>query len=471
VIFPSALRRWALVTAALASLAVVSDGFAQTQQSPQRPGSRPRGSTSSSLAPAVPATPSAPRSSADVQTAARIAAVVNDEVITQYDIDQGKVAVLQQLRAQGSPPPPGDVLERQLLEKLVVERALMQYARDNGVKVEDAQVERAIQRIADENRLSMPDFRRALEREGIRYERYKDDIRVEMTAARVREREIDQRTVVTDAEVDNFMASLQTAGLDEEYRLAHILVAIPEQARPEQIQARRLRADEALQQLRSGADFAQVAAAYSDAPDALRGGDLGWRAIARLPTVFADTVKEMKVGDTRGVLRSASGFHIVRLVEKRSSSTPTVVQQTRARHILARVNEIVSEADAKAKIDRLRDRIEGGADFGELARLNSEDPSSARGGDLGWINAGDTVPEFEQAMNKLAVNELSQPVRSPFGWHLIQVLDRREQDVTTERARERARQALRERKIDESYAEWLRQLRDRAFVEYRTDER
>jgi peptidyl-prolyl cis-trans isomerase SurA len=412
-----------------------------------------------------------PRPASQTQTVARILAIVNDEVLTQFDLDEAKRSVLQQLRSAGTPPPPDDVLERQLLERMIVERTLMQYARDNGVRVDDAQVDRAIQRVAEQNRLSMPDFRRALEREGIRYESYRQDVRRELTAARVREREIDQRTVVTDTEVDNFLATAQSMGLGDEFRLAHVLVAIPEQARADQIQARRVRADEALRQLRAGVDFAQVAAAYSDAPDALRGGDLGWRPAARLPTVFAEPVKAMKVGETSEVLRSASGFHIVRLVERRSSDAPMVVEQTRARHILVRVNESVSESEAKAKIDRLRDRLEGGADFASLARLNSEDPSAGRGGELGWINAGDTVPDFEQAMAKLEPGVLSQPVRTPFGWHLIQVIERREQDVTVERTRERARQAIRERKIDEGYQEWLRQLRDRAFVEYRLDDR
>jgi len=411
------------------------------------------------------------RSVEDAQIVARIVAVVNDEVITQFDLDENKRMVLEQLRSRGTSPPPPDVLERQLLERMITERALLQFARENGVRVDDAQVERTIQRIAEQNRLSVGELRRVLERDGVSYEKYREDIRAELTVARLREREVDARIVVTDAEVDTFLETAGNLGdANDEFRLAHILVAIPEQARPDQIQVRRIRADEALQQIRGGAEFGQVAAAYSDAPDALQGGDLGWRNAARLPTVFADLVRAMRVGETSNILRSASGFHIVKLVDRRGKDAPIVVNQTRARHILVRVSEIVSEGDARAKIDRIRDRLVEGGSFAELARLNSEDASASRGGELGWLSPGDTVPEFQRAMDALAIEQLSEPVRTPFGWHLIEVLERRSQDVTVERSRERARQAIRERKAEEAYAEWVRQLRDRAYVEYRLDE-
>ncbi len=407
-----------------------------------------------------------------VETAARIVAVVNNEVITQFDLDDNRRMVLEQLRSRGTPPPPPDVLERQLLERMITERALLQFARENGVRLDDAQVERTIQRIAEQNRLSVAELRRVLERDGISYEKYREDIRTEMTVGRLREREVDSRIVVTDAEVDTFLETAGNLGdANDEFRLAHILVAIPEQARPDQIRVRQTRAEEALQQIRGGADFGQVAAAYSDAPDALQGGDLGWRNAARLPTVFADLVRSMQVGATSNILRSASGFHIVKLVEKRGKDAPILVNQTRARHILVKVSEIVSEADARAKIDRLRDRLVEGGSFAELARLNSEDASASRGGELGWLSPGDTVPEFQQAMDALPIGQVSAPIRTPFGWHLVEVLERRTQDVTVERSRERARQAIRERKAEEAYADWIRQLRDRAYVEYRLDER
>jgi peptidyl-prolyl cis-trans isomerase SurA len=376
------------------------------------------------------------------------------------------------MRAQKVQAPPNDVLEKQLLERLITERALLQLAKETGVRVDDVQVERTIQRIAQENKLTPDQLRQALEREGMSYARYRDDLRNEITIQRLRDREVDARISVSDAEVDAFLAtaSAQTGG-DAEFRLAHILVLVPEQATPEQIDAKRRRADEALKQVRDGADFAQVAAGYSDAPDALQGGNLGWRAPARLPTVFADTVRSLQPGQVSGVLRSANGFHIVKLLEVRDRNQPTVIDQTRARHILVKVNEITSDSEAKTKIDRIRDRIDRGAKFEEQAKLNSEDASAAKGGDLGWLSPGDTVPDFERAMNALKIGDLSAPVRTPFGWHLILVTERRTQDVTAERRREQARAALRQRKSDEAFQDWVRQVRDRAYVEYKAEER
>jgi peptidyl-prolyl cis-trans isomerase SurA len=314
--------------------------------------------------------------------------------------------------------------------------------------------------------MSAADFRKAIEREGITYDKYREDIRNEITVQRLREREVDARVSVSDAEVDAFLATQNAqVGGDIEYRIAHVLVIVPERASPDQIEAKRKRAEEALKQIRDGADFAQVAAGYSDAQDALQGGTLGWRTPGRLPSVFAEPIKAMKPGDVSNVLRSATGFHIVKLQETRSRNAPTVVEQTRARHILVKVNEVVSDAEGKAKIDRIRDRIETGAKFEDQARLNSEDATSSKGGDLGWLSPGDTVPDFEQAMVRLKISEVSPPVRTQFGWHLIQVTERRTQDITAERQRDQARMALRQRKSDEAFQEWLRQMRDRAYVE------
>jgi len=320
--------------------------------------------------------------------------------------------------------------------------------------------------------MSQDEFRKLLEKEGMAYPQYREEIRRQILIQRVREREVENKVIVTDAEVDNYLATIAAqAGGEQEYLLSHIYVTVPEQATPTQIDARRARANEALAQVQSGKDFGQVAATFSDAPDALSGGSLGWRTTARLPTVFTDVVRTLKVGEVSPILRSAGGFHIVKMVDLRSRNQPTVVDQTHARHILIRVNEITSEADGKAKVERLRDRIAGGAKFDDLARVNSEDPSSVKGGDLGWLSPGDTVPDFEAAMDKLKIDEVSQPVRTPFGWHLVQVLERRKQDITEERRRDQARLALRQRKSDEQFAEFVRQLRDRTYVEYRTDER
>jgi peptidyl-prolyl cis-trans isomerase SurA len=400
----------------------------------------------------------------------RVVAIVNDEAITQYELDDAKRIVVEQLKKQNVTQPPADVLEKQVLERMITERSILQYAKENGIKVDDTTVERTIQRIAEDNKMSVDEVRKALARDNISYARYREDIRNEITIQRVREREVDSRISVSDAEVDIYLASIkaQTSG-EVEYRLAHILVVVPEQAGPEQIEVRRRRAEEALRNIRTGGDFAQVAATFSDAPDALSGGNLGWRTGARLPTIFTETVRKMKPGEVSPVLRSAAGFHIVKLLETRSKNDPAVVDQTHVRHILIRVNEITSETEGKAKIERIKDRLDSGGKFEELAKLNSEDASAAKGGDLGWINPGDTVPQFEQAMNALAIKQVSGPVRTTFGWHLIEVLERRKQDVTADRERVQAQMAIRQRKSDEAFDDWLRQTRDRAYVEIRTD--
>jgi peptidyl-prolyl cis-trans isomerase SurA len=335
--------------------------------------------------------------SAKVVPLDRVLVVVNDEAITQWDLNEQRRIVMSQLKASNITPPPNDILDRQVLERLIVERAILQYAKDTGVRVDDTMVERTILRVAEENKLKPDDFRKVLEREGIPYSNYREDIRRQIVLQRVREREVDSKVMVSDAEVDNYLATLASqAGGEDEYLLSHIYVTVPEQATPDVVRARERRAEEALAEVRGGKDFAQVAAAYSNAPDASSGGDLGWRTRARLPSVFADVVRTMKPGQVSAVLRSAGGFHIVKLVEQRSRNQPTVVEQAHARHILIKVNETTSEADAKARIDRLRERLVAGASFEDLARANSEDTSSAKGGDLGWISPGDTVPDFER---------------------------------------------------------------------------
>jgi len=402
----------------------------------------------------------------------RVLVVVNDEAVTQWDMNEQRRILLSQMQASKVTPPPPDILDKQVLERLIVERAILQYAKETGIRVDDTTVERTILRVAEENKLSPEEFRKVLARENIPYENYREDIRRQITIQRVRDREVDSKLSVSDAEVDNYLATIASqAGGENEYHLAHIYITVPEQASPDAVEASRKRAEKALAEVKSGKDFAEVAAAYSSAPDATSGGDLGWRTRARLPTVFADVVGNMKPGDVSPVLRSTSGFHLVKLVEERNRNQATVVDQTHARHILIKVNEQTSEADAKTKIDRLRERIVAGASFEDIARANSEDTSAAKGGDLGWLSPGDTVPDFEHAMDKLAVNEVSQPIRTPFGWHLIQVVERRKQDITQQRRREEARRAIRQRKSDEQFEEFVRQLRDRTYVEYKVDDR
>ena len=457
-----------LLTALLAS-GLPSSALAQpTGSGIQIPGAGPRPTAPISRPGPAPAA----RTSTTTVPLDRVVVVVNDEALTKYELEEHKRIVLAQMKASNVRPPPNDTLEAQVLERLIIERALLQFAKDNGVRVDDQMVERTILRIAQENKMTPEDLRRALDREKISYAKYREDIRREVTIQRLREREVDSRVNVSEAEVENYLATVASqAGGESEYQLSHILVTVPEQATPEQIDVRRRRAEEALQQAKSGKEFREVAAAFSDSSDGLQGGDLGWRTPARLPSVFVDAVKDMKKGELSPVLRSAGGFHIVRLNDMRSRNAPTVVDQTRVRHILVRVNEGTSEPDAKAKIDRIKDRIDSGGKFPDQARANSEDASAGKGGDLGWISPGDTVPEFEQAMAKLKPGEVSAPVRTPFGWHLILVEERRTQDVTTERRRDVARTAIRQRKAEEQFQEFLRQVRDKAYVEYKSDER
>lgn len=402
----------------------------------------------------------------------RIVAIVNDEVITRNDLEERTRFAEAQLRHQGTPLPPREVLQKQILERMITDRVQLQFARETGLRVDEADLDRALQRIAEQNKLTLLQLREALQKDGVSFARFREDIRNEIILGRLREREVDNKIVVTEAEVDELLRNALERGAGaEEYNVSHIVVTVPEQASPEQIEARRARAEQALAQLRAGADFRQVAASFSDAPDALQGGALGWRDANRLPTLYLEALRNMRPGEVSALLRSANGFHLVRLNERRGLSAPVIVPRTRARHILIRSNEIVSEAEAQRRLLDLKERLENKADFAELARLHSEDASAAKGGELGWLAPGDTVPEFERAMNALQPGEVSAPVKTPFGWHLIQVLERRTEDVSHERRRLEARMALRARKADEAYQEWVRQLRDRAFIQYRLEER
>ena len=401
----------------------------------------------------------------------RVVAVVNSEVITSAELAERVKMVTQQLSQQGTPLPAADLLQKQVLERMIMDRLQLQLAKETGLRVDDLQLDRTVERLAERNKMSLSQFRQTLERDGIRFDKFREEIRDEILLSRLREREVDDRIVVTDNEVDYFL-SQQAASPDlaNEFNLSHIVLRLPEQASPEEVNRQRARAEGVLAQLRQGADFAKLAVAYSDAPDALQGGAMGWHARDRLPELYAKALDGLKPGEVSGIIRSPAGFHLIKLIDRRGGGAPAMVEQTHARHILVKTSEIVSAADAKRKLENLRDRIVHGADFAELARLNSDDPSSVKGGDLGWIYPGDTVPEFEREMNSLKVGEVSQPFETPFGWHLVQVLARREAPVSGERKRQEARLILRERKADEAYQEWLRQLRDGAFVEYRTDD-
>jgi len=404
----------------------------------------------------------------------RIVAVVNKEVVTLSELNEQVTSAERQLRRQGTPLPERSVLERQLLERLILQKAQLQLARDSGIRVDEIQLDRAVQRIAENNKMTLVGFRRALEADGVDFERFREEVREQILLTRLREREIDGRIQVSDSEVDLYLEELKASGSERvEYNIAHILVRVPEQARPDQIEQARERAQKARAEALAGHDFGKLAATYSDGPDALRGGAVGWRERDRLPELFTAALDKMTPGAVSEVMRSPAGFHVLKLVDRRAAgSTSAPVVQTHARHILVRTSEIVSEADARRRLSELRERIvRGGEDFAELAKRYSEDGTAARGGDLDWVHPGDTVPEFERAMSALAPGEVSQPIKTPFGWHLIQVLARRTADLSVERKRLNARQVLRARKADEAYQEWLRQLRDRTYVEVRLAER
>ncbi len=402
----------------------------------------------------------------------RIVAVVNKEVVTQFELSARIARVMNELQRRGTALPERSEIERQVLERVVTDKVQLQFARESGLRVDDLELDRTIGRIADGNKMSLTVFRQTLERDAIPFDVFREEIRDEILMNRLREREVTSKLSVSDGEIDNFL--LEQGARKEsntEYNLAHVLIRVPEQANPEQLAARRARAEEVVKRLKDNGDFARVAATYSDAPDALQGGAMGWRGQERLPELFVDAVAKLKSGEVSGVLRSPAGFHVLKLIDVRGAGAAALVEQAHVRHILVRTNELISESDARRKLVNLRDRIVNGVNFAELARLNSDDGSAARGGDLGWIYPGDTVPEFERAFTDLKVMEVSQPVKSPFGWHLIQVLERRTADMSTDRRRAEARKAILERKGDEAYQEWLRQLRDRAYVELRLEER
>jgi peptidyl-prolyl cis-trans isomerase SurA len=353
---------------------------------------------------------------------------------------------------------------------MITEMLQAQYARESGMRVNDTQLDQAIVRIAQQNNFpSAVEFRAKLEADGVDYKKFREEIRSEIISTRLREREVESKLIISDSEVDNYLASKARAGNDEEFHLAHILVVVPEQASAEKIQMARARAERALSQLKGKADFAQVAAGSSDAKDALQGGDLGWRASDRIPPLFLNELHNLQPGQITSVLRSPSGFHILKLIEKRSGNAPVLITQTHARHILVKTSEIVPESEAKSRLLEIAQRIEAGADFAEQAKRYSQDGSAQQGGDLDWVSPGQTVPEFEEAMNKLQPGQTGM-VQTQFGWHLIQVQERRNTDISVLQQRQQARVAIGTFKSEELYQDWLRQLRDRAFIEYRLEE-
>ena len=407
-----------------------------------------------------------------IQLVDRIIAVVNQEVITQFELSARMQRVTRELQQRNTPLPDREVLERQLVERMITERVQLQRATELGLRVDDQQLDQTVARVAENNKMSVEQFESALARDGIPIQKFREELRSEIVISRLCDREVDNRISISENEVDLYITeqadSKETAS---EYELSHIVLRVPDQASPEQAERQRGRAEEVVKRSRAGADFGQMSAAYSDAPEAMTGGEMGWRERDRIPDLYLNALSKMRPGEVSEVLRSPAGFHVLKLTNLRGSGAPLMIEQTRARHILLRVGESTSEAEATRKLQNLRERIVNGVNFGEIAKLNSDDGSAGNGGELGWLYPGDTVPEFERAMNELKVGEITQPIKSPFGMHLIQVLERRTADMSSDRKRLDARRVLRDKKSDEAYQEWLRQLRDRAYVELRLEDR
>ncbi|HHH13704.1 MAG TPA: molecular chaperone SurA [Thiolapillus brandeum] len=400
----------------------------------------------------------------------RIVAVVNDDVVLQSEFDRELAEIRRKLEQLGATGIPDEEVRKQALERLILRKLQLQEAERLGITADDQTLQQALLAIARRNGLTPAEMEEAMKAEGISPEAFRAQLREEITLQRLRSREVINRIQVTKAEVDNYLANQAQQGDNSvSYRIRHILIATPEGASSEEIAQARRKAEEIVARLKKGEDFATLASRYSQGQQALKGGDLGWLPAGQVPTLFAQEVLSMNKGDIRGPLQASSGFHIIKLEDIQGSKTK-IVRQTHARHILVRTDEITSDREARIRLEQLYQRIQGGEDFAALARAHSDDKASAlKGGDLGWVTPGDLVPKFEEVMNSLEIGQLSQPFRTQFGWHIVQVLDRREKDVTTESKRDEARLAIRKRKSEEALQLYLRKLRDQAFVETRLE--
>jgi peptidyl-prolyl cis-trans isomerase SurA len=402
-----------------------------------------------------------------------IVAVVNSEPITNNEVRSRMIRFEQQLAQQGQPVPPRAQLARQVVERLISEKAQLQLARETGIKVEESTVDQAEQNVARQNLIEVPELRRRLAADGIALSQFREDLRNQLLLTRLRERELEPRVKVTDLDVERYLREQQAGGGDAapvELNLAQILVAVPENAPEAQIAGLRAKAERVQQRARAGEDFAKLAREFSDSPGAAAsGGQVGLRSADRYPPLFVQAIRALPEGGVADLVRSGAGFHVIKVIEKRSGGVPGIhVVQSHARHILLRPGRQLSEAAARQRLADFKKRIEAGqADFAQLAREFSQDASAANGGDLGWANPGLFVPEFEDAMNALAPGQIAEPLLSRFGVHLIQLLERRQATLTPRERREMARQLVREKKLDEAYAQWAQDVRGRAYVELR----
>lgn len=393
----------------------------------------------------------------------RVVAIVDDNIIMQSELDARLDSVKRQM---GGKIPPDSMLRPQVLERLILENIQLQMAERGGVQVTDQQLTDTVKRIAQQNGMTISEFSKALEKDGLSYKEAIEQIRTEMIISRVQKFQVNNRVQISQQDIDYFLASKAgEMATEEEYRLRHILVSIPSQASSDQIKLARQKANNIIASINAGKDFSQQAMANSDGRNALKGGDLGWRKQAQLPSLFSDAVDELEVGEVSRPIKSASGFHIIQIAEKRGGSTMMVLQN-KVRHILVMPNEIRSDKDAKARINQVYKKIDNGEDFATLAKEYSDDPgSAANGGDLGWVNPGDMVPAFDRVMSEIKPGVVSKPFKSKFGWHILQVEDRKETDLGEQVQRNQIHQMLQARQFEEELPIWLRKIRAEAYVD------
>ncbi|MEE9337274.1 MAG: peptidylprolyl isomerase [Methylococcaceae bacterium] len=401
----------------------------------------------------------------------RIVAVVEDDIVLEQELSAQVESITKNLKANKVMVPPIFILRKQVLERIIIDKLQRQLAEKSGIRVSNEMLRSSTQDIARRNGLTIDEFRKELESQGMSFQQFQEDIKKEIIINQLRAREIGTRIKVTDREVSHYLETQGEIGEEKiQFHLGHILISVPDAASASVISKAREKANSVRAELLlDGADFQQTAVAYSDGNSALKGGDLGWRTIGGIPTLFVDTVTKMDKGEVAELIRSPSGFHVIKLLDLKGLEKH-IVTKTNARHILVKTNELIDDAEAKKRLLALKDRITDGDDFAMLARSNSDDKGSAlNGGDLGLVGSGDLVPPFEAAMNQLKINEISDPVQTQFGWHIIQVLKRQEKDDSVEHKKNRVREEIRKRKIEEETELWLRRLRDEAFVDIKQD--
>ncbi|WP_336365745.1 peptidylprolyl isomerase [Marinobacter sp. C2H3] len=399
----------------------------------------------------------------------QVVAIVDDGVILQSQLDARVATIVDRLKAQGTGLPPRDLLERRVLDQLVTEAVQLQMADKMGMRISDNELNETMTNIARQNNMTLDQFEQQLSTEGVGYQQAREQIRREMLTSRVQQRRVGERVRVTDREVDNYLEAKQAqSGNGTEYRLAYIFVRVNNPDDKAEVAAARKKARDLRQQILDGRDFREVAVAESDASNALDGGDMGWRSENQLPSLVAPVVPQLPVGQPSEVLSNKSGFHLVMVMDKRGGKEKTLQQQYKVRHILVKPSDAMTEQEAQARIENIYQQLKNGADFAKLAKEYSDDPvSGSAGGDLGWVSRGQMVPAFEQAMLSAKVGELKGPFQSRFGWHILQVQDVRKQDVTEQTRRTDARQAIYRRKFETELQNWLREIRDEAFIEYK----